>query len=739
MLGVVAAVLVGISVLTSPQLPTLGLGSIAHVGNLAEVKGIIGHEKARVNLPFALKHEKERMKLVRGATPVVHQKFAARVRDDQPLVFGYYVNWDEASAVSLRLNISRLTHLVPEWLTLANGKGDITDDSDPTIIRIAADANLPILAMLTNFRQGWQACDLHSAITDPGHRADLVNNIYSNLVEHKFAGINIDLEDLPSRDRKPMVDFMTALRAKLAPAGFLVTQAVPTDDSAYDLKRLGELNDYVVPMVYDEHYQSGEPGPIASIDWFDGQLDRLSKVLPAAKTVIGFGNYGYDWIIGGRGATEVKYSDIIAAAQQNKASVQWVTGPENPVLRYTRDGQRHEVWFLDAVTALNQAGDISDTGFRGMAIWRLGAEDPGLWTVLNEHKWPDNTFKPWTLFELTANKAVSQYGDGDILRIVDTPHDGKRNVWRLSDDDYCEQYQQYPSYYVVEASGNTPNPTRKMVSISFDDGPDPTYTPAILDVLKEKKAPATFFVVGVNAEGHPDLLRREYDEGHLIGNHTYSHPNIATICTESTDRQFTATQRLIEFATGHSTTLFRPPYNADSEPQTPAEITPILRAQNMNYVTVGERIDPHDWRKGVTADQIVQEVLTEAQRGHLILLHDAGGDRTATIRALPDIIDQLRARGFEFVPLDELMGKTRDQLMPLPTPEENRWAQIEGRALDAKGSFKLMIGTLFLLAIYLTLARSVVYGALATIQKFVSRRRTSIPVPATGLGDHRGL
>ena len=220
-LGIVAAVLVGLSVLTSPQLPALGLGSIAHVGNLAEVKGIIGHEKARVNLPYALKREKEKMKLVRGATPVVHQKFAARIRDDQPLVFGYYVNWDEASAVSLRLNLNRLTHLVPEWLTLANGKGDITDESDPTIIRIAADANLPILAMLTNFRKGWQAGDLHSAITDPGHRTDLINNIYSNLVEHKFAGVNIDLEDLPAHDREAMVEFMTQLRAKLAPAGFL--------------------------------------------------------------------------------------------------------------------------------------------------------------------------------------------------------------------------------------------------------------------------------------------------------------------------------------------------------------------------------------------------------------------------------------------------------------------------------------------------------------------------------------
>ncbi len=719
-LAVLALALLGMSLLTNPQLPALGLGSVAHVGNLAEVRTIIAGERAVRNLPFSAAREK--VKYVRSASPVIHPKSAAKIRDDQPLVFGYFVNWDPASMVSLRLNISRLTHLVPEWLVLANARGDVSDESDPTVIKIAADAHLPVIAMLTNFRTGWQAGDLHRVINDPSSRADLVNNIYSNLVEHKFAGVNVDFEELHEGDREAMVRFMEELRAKLKPAGFLVTESVPADDPAYDLKRLGEINDYIVPMVYDEHYQSGEPGPVASTDWFDAQLDRLAKVLPTAKTVVGFGNYGYDWVIGGKGSAEVTFGDVIAAAQQNRAAVSWDKQEANPVLRYTRDGQKHEVWFLDAVTALNQAGDVSDAGFRGIAVWRLGGEDPGLWTVLNDHKWPDTKFPAWTLFDLKANKSVGQYGEGDVLRISDTPHDGKRNVWKNADDDYEEQYQQYPSYYVVEASG-MPRTTRKLVSISFDDGPDPDYTPQILDILKNKRATATFFVVGVNAEGHPDLLRREYREGHLIGNHSYTHPNIAAMSEEGAAWQLSSTQRLIEFATGHSTTLFRPPYNADSEPQTPAEITPILRAQQQHYITIGERIDPRDWDTGATADGIVQEVLNEAQSGHIILLHDAGGDRTATIAALPRIIDSLRDRGYEFVSLAELIGKSRDDLMPLPSAEESRWAHIEGRALDAKGTFRIAIGVVFLIAIYITLARSIVYGTLAVIQKIVSRRR----------------
>ena len=271
---------------------------------------------------------------------------------------------------------------MPEWLTLKNGAGDVDDNSDEQIIQIARDANLPILAEINNFRDGWQVGDLHRVLSSREARENLVDNIYSNLQEHHFAGVNVDLEQLGSRDREKMVEFIEELRARLQPAGLILTQSVPTDDEAYDLKRLGALCDYIVPMVYDEHYQSGEPGPVASEDWFYNEIENLAKVLPAKKTVVGFGNYGYDWMIGSReGGAEVSYGDVIAAAEANRTGVNWDRDRENPVLRYQSGSTKHEVWFLDAMTALNQLQDISNDGFRGVALWRLGAEDPGLWTM----------------------------------------------------------------------------------------------------------------------------------------------------------------------------------------------------------------------------------------------------------------------------------------------------------------------------------------------------------------------
>jgi cellulose synthase/poly-beta-1,6-N-acetylglucosamine synthase-like glycosyltransferase/peptidoglycan/xylan/chitin deacetylase (PgdA/CDA1 family) len=719
----IAILLFALSLFSSPQLPALGLPVVEHLARFSEVPSVIRGEKTSKNVPFKLRKAAQEVKFVRSATPVIHPKTAGLVGASRPAVFGFYVNWDPGSMVSLRLNLQHLTHLLPEWLVLQNGQGDLDDQSDPTVIQIAADAKLPVLPMVTNFREGWQAGDLHRVLNDASARADLIDNIYNNLAEHKSAGVNIDLEELAVKDRARLVEFMRLLRARLEPAGLLLTESVPVDDAAYDLKRLAELCDYIVPMVYDEHYQSGAPGPVASQEWFERQLAVLARRLPAQKTIVGLGNYGYDWIIGSQGAVEVAFGDVMSAARSRHAQVVWDVATDNPVLRY-QAGAQHEVWFLDAVAALNQVSAVGDAGFRGCALWRLGAEDPGLWKVLRADGWPADNYDTSRLGRLVAQKSVSEYGDGELLHIADTPREGQRQVWREADGGYTEQYREYPSYYVIEASGKAPG---KVLSLTFDDGPDPEYTPLILDILRARHVAATFFVVGVEAERSPGLIAREYAEGHEIGNHTYSHPNIATVSAERASLELSATERIIEHAAGVSTILFRPPYNADSEPQTPEEIVPILRAQQAGYITIGERIDPRDWEKGATAEAIASEVIQEKDEGQIVLLHDGGGDRSATVAALPRIIDYFQQQGYRFATVGQLMGKTRAEIMPPPGSSELGWAHIEGEAFDAKSTVLKIAGILFLWAIYLTALRSFVYGGLAAIQKFQARRRRFDP------------
>jgi cellulose synthase/poly-beta-1,6-N-acetylglucosamine synthase-like glycosyltransferase/spore germination protein YaaH/peptidoglycan/xylan/chitin deacetylase (PgdA/CDA1 family) len=727
--GLVVLLLVAVfllAVFASSRLPTMGLPENSSIANpiQAEVRSIVKGQKVERNVPFRMHKDARDLKYVRSPSPVIHPKQAAKPGEDNPYVFGFYVNWDPSSIVSLRANLSHLTHLMPEWFVLQNAAGDIDDQSDNTVIAIARQANLPIIPMLTNYRDGWQDADVRRILADPERRKTLIENILNNLNEHKFQGINVDFEQLSRRDRDAYSQFIRELKARLAPLHLLVTEDAPVDDDAYDLKALAEASDFVLPMVYDEHYQSGSPGPVASESWFEDHLAKLAKIVPPEKTVIGLGAYGYDWVIDSTTSTEIGFNETMAAAVRNAgaAKMEWDSDEENPVLRYSRHGEQHEVWFLDAVTALNMTQAIHDSGFRGVGVWRLGAEDPELWSVLKREAWPEEKYDPAQIQRLTSEKQVNPYTGGEFLRVAETPRDGWRDVHapkNSEDEDYSEVYKTFPTYYVVDDSGRTDD---KVVALSFDDGPDPNYTPQILDILARYHLPATFFVIGVNAERNPDLIKRMYREGHTIGNHTYSHPNIAAVSEYRTEMELTATQRIIENATGHSTTFFRPPYNADSEPHTFEEIRPVERAQKYGYVTVAESIDPRDWQLGTTPEAILDEVKAESNNGHIVLLHDAGGDRTPTIQALPRIIEYFRSNGYRFVQTGDLIGKTRAQVMPVPSEEEMRWARIEGQAFDMKSTALRLLGILFLSAIFLTVARSAIYGVLALIQKFRARK-----------------
>ena len=235
---------------------------------------------------------------------------------------------------------------------------------------------------------------------------------------------------------------------------------------------------------------------------------------------------------------------------------------------------------------------------------------------------------------------------------------------------------------------------------------------------------ATFFVIGGNGEKNPELLRRVYAEGHDIGNHTYTHPNIADVTTTQLGLEVSATQRLFESVLGHQTHLFRSPYGEDSEPETQDQVRPMEYLGKQGYVFVGMRIDPNDWdRPGV--DAIVDETVHQAEtgEGNVILLHDGGGDRSETVAALPRIIETLKAKGYRFATVSELLGQTRDTIMP-EVKGENPLVVLGNRI----GFFLLYIWSsglqyLFVIGTALGLGRLGVLATLALAEKVRNRHR----------------
>jgi peptidoglycan/xylan/chitin deacetylase (PgdA/CDA1 family) len=182
---------------------------------------------------------------------------------------------------------------------------------------------------------------------------------------------------------------------------------------------------------------------------------------------------------------------------------------------------------------------------------------------------------------------------------------------------------------------------RKVVALTFDDGPDPVRTPALLDVLAEQQAPATFFLLGDAVEMHPDVVTRMAAEGHELGNHTYYHRYLPLARSSSVERELAATDRAIERATGQVPRVARPPWGGRS----PWTVRAFARLAKRLVLW---DVNSFDW-KGKPASEVVERVLERARNGSIILMHEAREGGEATIEAVRLLIPALRARGFELV------------------------------------------------------------------------------------------
>ena len=365
---------------------------------------------------------------------------------------------------------------------------------------------------------------------------------------------------------------------------------------------------------------------------------------------------------------------------------------------------------------------MSDRDFRGVALWRLGSEDPGLWKVLKREAWPSDDFKGAGLNDLESSQQAPRHdGEGEILRVTETPHGGARVVADPPDPDgdYSERYTQYPTPYVVQHSGATSD---KLLCLTFDDGPDPSYTPRILDILKSRHVPATSsWSVSMPITSRPSSggnTRKATRSGITPTRIRISLP----FRLSSRTSNWTRLSESSRTCWGFRPRFFRPPYNADSEPETPEEIAPVYLAEKLGYATIAETVDPRDWEPGISADAIVNEVNNEIGNGHVILLHDAGGNRNAHRcraaahhRPVPETGLPVRA-GFRPC-WEEPRGR-----YAAPGFDELRLARIEGGAFDFEAKAFQTLGLLFLIAIYLTLARSLLFVVLAFLQKRREKR-----------------
>ena len=655
--------------------------------------------------PYRALKEKER----RHARPrPVSRKLKAKatqvpLNSEVGIRAAFYVTWSPDSFASLREYVHQIDILYPEWIHVltADGKLQGIDPSNHLFDVVSAsgavrpvdtqvmpflkqeNAETEVLPLVNNFdptTNVWKA-DIAGFMNSPEGRANFRRQIGAFLSSDHYRGIILDFESFPRSAQPGFRQLVSELYSDLHGRGMKLHVSVPVNDDDFDYKYLAAHSDGLVVMNYDEHFAGGDPGPVASQGWFTKNLSDSLKEIPKDKLICAIGGYGYDWAIPKKGppqATSISAQDAWLDAHDSDATVDYDSDSLNPHVAFEEDsGVKHEVWFLDAATALNEMRAANRLGINTFALWRLGSEDRSLWAIWDNPADPNAVGK---LRSVPPGFSVDMEGDGEILKIGSEPSSGSRT---MSTDPStglitAEKFSELPHPYEVDVYGLKP----KQVAITFDDGPDPAWTPKMLDVLKAKHATATFFLIGVEAEKYSSLVQRIYDEGHEIGNHTFTHPDISNIRPRFMQVELNLTERFFASKIGVKPILFRPPYSIDQEPDTSDQVRPLEISQGMGYITVGDKIDPNDWKDNPrpSAQQIVDSVMEQLANplpnvgpGDIILLHDGGGDRSQTVKALPVLIDTLRQNGYQIVSVAQLLGKARADVMPPISPNE-RWS-----------------------------------------------------------------
>ena len=535
----------------------------------------------------------------------------------RPLSVGFYVDWDESSYASLERNLNHIDWLMPQWSHIVDAKdgnspleNELDDPQALMALNLIREKRpqIQILPVVQNLDdEKWQAEVLARSLATADSRQRLIATLSNFVSQNKFAGVCVDFEEPTDETQPNLVRFMQELHTAFRANGWIVVQAVPFNDDKWNYKEYSAASDYLMLMAYDEHWSTGpEIGSVASQHWYEQNLSDRMRDIDPAKTIMALGNYGYDWANGPGHGKEVSFQEAVISSRDSQVNITFDEATRNPHFEFDEeDGSHHTIWFLDAVTAYNQMRAASGYRCAGFGLWRLGSEDPSIWSIFGSEQ---PTSSPDLLRRIAYGYEVDFEGSGELLQVVASPHDGWRDVKTdPQTGSISETYDRnaIPSSYVIERTGDHPG----MIALTFDDGPDPDYTPAILDILKQENVPATFFVIGKNGQAYPDLLRRMVNEGHEVGNHTFTHPNLGEVPGRITKLELNATQRLIESITSRSTVLFRPPYFGDAEADKPGEVEPAIIAQNLGYIMVGVRIDPADWKPDVTPDEIVQRTI----------------------------------------------------------------------------------------------------------------------------------
>jgi len=573
-------------------------------------------------------------------------------------VYAYAPLWSLEAFNSVKTNISAIDVLLPEWFAIDDQSMEIVTLTAPhqedfrrfaTFARGASEL-LPVVRTSTG---------LIDALVDAGNQQVIADLAVQIVLANDYDGICFNVVGVDPGAVDHVASFLTTVQSQMRQAERESCLIAGVSDALWQHPDAGKLADRIVVLAFETPGPFSAPGPLAPQDQIDTALAELFSKVDAHKVVVALGSFGMDWTSGTASPVQVDYFDVTTDAVLNDGDVIFDRAHQNSTTSFIDNlGRFHHLWLLDAVAAHNTLLGLSDQPLRGVAIWPVGNEDPGFWQLLvKDH--PAEVPTQALLQKVPTAQHVRFAGQGALLSIRIGGHDGLRGLEFDPETRKitAARYSRLPTIFTITRWGHRQG---NALYLTFDDGPDPVYTPQILDILAEYDVPAVFFMIGSQVLEYPDIVRRIVEEGHEIGVHTYTHPQFTDISALRLRLEMHATQILLADITGQNTLLFRAPYGLDENPRTNAQARALRVLLEEGYLVVGTQIDSKDWaRQG--PDAIAQNLqIALSGEGGVVLLHDGGGDRSETIEALGNFLPAAAKAGIPIVPIASVFGTGSD-------------------------------------------------------------------------------
>ena len=595
----------------------------------------------------------------------------------------FFTTNTEKSFISLKENSKNINNLVLPWLEIKKIDGKIKTNLldhpysklvDEVIEKSNHDINKLLLLSDTDYikplyENRYNGNVLKELINKPELQNDFITSLNQAFKTGNYKGLIVEIqEDTIGKKYDQYQQFLNKLSINLLDKNLVMDTKV----NIFDDPKIIEIDKKFSNTVILESYQElvFNKNPAAAVDPNSYQskanlqpiqtdFEQLNKVLSA------FPDIKYSIAIPTQSIDLYLYNDVPGwHGQLSFGEVGEIIKKYNPEIKYSSlsglssfqykddKNQEHKVLVNDATTTYNLLYNSKSLYKQPVSIdlENIGYEEPSTWQIIQSN---DNTANKEVLKnKLQFETEIDVIGAGVINVLKKNPDYGTREIQFVGDKIIDVKVSKLPNKAIVSKTGYK----NGYIALTFDDGPDPKYTPQILDILKENNIKASFFVLGSNVLDHPELAQRILNEGHLLENHTYTHARLKNAGSQELIDEVESTQNSIKEITNTVPKYFRTPYNDFGNYETNAELQPLRTLDFLNIKTAESDLDSHDYDTQEVS-QILNFIKTgfDEKNSSQLLFHDSGGfTREGTVKVLPEVIKFLKEKNLKFVTVEEL-------------------------------------------------------------------------------------